>query len=914
VKRLYVEHTYFDPAGAVITAAYDNGETEAVTDCYIDKVGLLQRIDTVVTFSYTERNITRTADVEITVIARSATKIEIANQPTKKAYLEGLTFDPTGIVVKAYFDNGEEEFVTGWDYDKKSPLTVTDSGVTVSYGGKTAIVAIIVSPKILKAIMASGFPRKVVYVEDEYFDFLGLEIWASYENAESELITGWDYDKKDPLTIGDTAVTVSYALHGETQTLEFTIYVQAAPAPKSPEEETLNSALNLLPAADDLSEADLAALNYVLELLEDAENLTPEQEAKKAELEEKRQEIADNMPPVPEREYTVSYAVANGLTFEDIEYGENPDEYKNGNGSVYLKEASSATAAMQGYVFAGWIISGQATAAIENLSEDITVYAVFELTRTINIVFRDYDDSQAELLEQRDVIRTAEYSFETKNITSLIYSAKNVLPIAYYDAERALIDAADLSAGAAVTVYVKTATARELQLEKDYSNGVTVAWIFDYTDDDGPKQAVKTPSIDIVFAVPVGATVTMTALHANISDILVDNVSKGQNLNGTTVQAVFELAADEYAASVTFKTVLTDITTVSFVGDNHLEIVYPNGWDGYLASVDLDRTAFLYDELNTAYLVVYTINGTDHYFDELAGCKFNGDTTVFVTKVRNRFSFTLVYADGIEKFENLVGRQTLEAAFGGFSESALELLNTIFAEGSLYTDDGLQETVTAQEALATVLRGNLTIYSDWSKPIPEPPAPPVFEDADYTGYSFVDRWTSLFIGDGDILSSELILTADGLYTYKTYINGVLSANISGVYRLENGAVALKTFDMGYDYPIVTADDLLIDIEFSSDGLIRAAFVKLSGTSVTKFEQTLTRGAVRPVNYTGRDFPRLYTFGEITVELLANGKAVITYGDITDTVYYRATEDGRLFIYSNGIFGTGEITGLLGGEE
>jgi hypothetical protein len=909
-KLVYVERTYFDSDGLVVTALYDNEESEIITSYHLDKGSVLQIGDDTVTVSYAEKNITKTATVSITVNPRQVTSLEVTAQPAKQSYLEGTPFEPTGLVIKAYFDNGEEAFVSGWDYDKKGALAVSDTVITITYGGKSATVSISVNPKILKAIMASAFPQKVLYTAGEYFDFIGLEIYARYENAADEIVMGWDYDKKEPLAVADNQVIISYVLHGVEKTIVVNIAVMAAPE-KDPEQDLINDVLKLLPPTDELTADDLDGLEYALSLLDEAQELTPEQEAKKEELAEKRQEIIDGLPPVPEAEYEITYAVANGLEFSDIDYGINPLTYKNSDGVVTLNAATSSIATAQGYIFIGWVIDGQTATAIKDVTENITVYAIFELTATVKVMFLDYDD-ESELLTLTNVLRTGEYNFEAQSIAALIYSAIGALPISYYTAEKARIATADFSIGKIIIVYVKTSEVRELHLAN--AESVTVAWYFDYTDDNGTGQASKTPTVGTVFVVPVGATVTMIAMHANIKDILVDGVSKGQYLNSITVQAVFILVADIYPASVTFTTALSDITTISFVGYNQHEVIYLAGWDGYMASIDLDRLAFIYDEANVNYLVTYTIAGTVYYFADVVGYEFSGDTTVWVTRVRNSFAFTLVYANGTERFDNLVGKQTLQDTFSEFSHLSLELMQKIFDEGTLYSDEQLQNEISLADLLATILRGNVTIYSNWIKPNPSIPEPPTFEDVDYSEYDFAGNWTSLFHNDGNILSSELVLTADGLYIYKTYVNGVLSASISGVYRIESDAVVLKTFALDYEYPLVDVSDLEIDIAFVADGLVRATFISISGTVVTRFEHTLTRGQIRPVNYTNRDFVGVYTQGQITIELLANGTAVITYDEITATAYYRVTEDGRLFIYSNGVFGTGEIEGLLGGNK
>ncbi|MDR2046963.1 MAG: hypothetical protein LBP79_03560 [Clostridiales bacterium] len=57
--------------------------------------------------------------------------------------------------------------------------------------------------------------------------------------------------------------------------------------------------------------------------------------------------------------------------------------------------------------------------------------------------------------------------------------------------------------------------------------------------------------------------------------------------------------------------------TVSFVGNNRTEYVYPSGWNGIMATVDLKNLAFMFDEANRKYFNVYTIGEVGYYYENL---------------------------------------------------------------------------------------------------------------------------------------------------------------------------------------------------------------------------------------------------------------------------------------------------------
>lgn len=90
---------------------------------------------------------------KVTVKKPALTGITITTQPTKKSYQTGDSFDPSGMVVTASYDNGTSKAVTGYTY---SPSTFTTAGtvmVTISYTEngvtKTASLTVSVSVKIV---------------------------------------------------------------------------------------------------------------------------------------------------------------------------------------------------------------------------------------------------------------------------------------------------------------------------------------------------------------------------------------------------------------------------------------------------------------------------------------------------------------------------------------------------------------------------------------------------------------------------------------------------------------------------------------------------------------------------------------------------------------------------------------------
>lgn len=81
------------------------------------------------------------------LVAKALTGITIKTAPTKILYVEGQTFDPTGMVLTETYDDGSSQDVTtGYNVSPSGVLATTDSTVTVIYGGKTTTQAITVNP------------------------------------------------------------------------------------------------------------------------------------------------------------------------------------------------------------------------------------------------------------------------------------------------------------------------------------------------------------------------------------------------------------------------------------------------------------------------------------------------------------------------------------------------------------------------------------------------------------------------------------------------------------------------------------------------------------------------------------------------------------------------------------------------
>lgn len=116
-KTLYIVNECFDKTGLVVDAVYkqtwNDGHvtyrTEYNTTYDVDTSTELTLMDTKVIVSKTDRGITKTTDVAITVadeiVNTELDSISIANHADKLSYIKGESFDKTGLVVDAVYKN-----------------------------------------------------------------------------------------------------------------------------------------------------------------------------------------------------------------------------------------------------------------------------------------------------------------------------------------------------------------------------------------------------------------------------------------------------------------------------------------------------------------------------------------------------------------------------------------------------------------------------------------------------------------------------------------------------------------------------------------------------------------------------------------------------------------------------------------
>jgi len=157
-KLNYFEGEALDTTGLEITACYNNGTEEIVTNYTISSLDLYVGKNTV---TITYGGFTATFDVEVEEVV--VTSISITETPVKLTYIEGEELDTTGLEVTAYYNNGTNKIITDYTVDGYTSTEGTKT-ITVSYKGytDTFVVSVVYVP--------ANITSDIYVVGDDYID------------------------------------------------------------------------------------------------------------------------------------------------------------------------------------------------------------------------------------------------------------------------------------------------------------------------------------------------------------------------------------------------------------------------------------------------------------------------------------------------------------------------------------------------------------------------------------------------------------------------------------------------------------------------------------------------------------------------------------------------------------------------
>lgn len=143
------------------------------------------------------------------VVDNSLKEIKVTTKP-KTEYFVGEDFDKEGMVVTAYYNNGQKKEIDGYDIINGTNLKANQTSVTIKYQDKSYELPITVQENLVTNMEIKNPPAKTEYKAGDDFDSTGMIIEVTYKKGNTEDVT--DYVIKDGKNLknGQTSVTIEY--------------------------------------------------------------------------------------------------------------------------------------------------------------------------------------------------------------------------------------------------------------------------------------------------------------------------------------------------------------------------------------------------------------------------------------------------------------------------------------------------------------------------------------------------------------------------------------------------------------------------------------------------------------------------------------------------------------------------------
>lgn len=283
-KTDYYTGDKFDPDGMVVTALYDDGSKEPVTD-YTVSPEEMAADTTFVTVTYNNF----TAELPVTVSARPVSSVDLKlDAPVKGEELStSVTITPDTVQGTVEWYEGDSMAggpVTGTAkggqiYTAAITLTVPEgyvftdgfaaklngTDVQVSVSGDRATITYVfpaTAARIMTGIEVTKLPDKTAYDVGESFDSDGMEVTAVYDDGTTETVTGYAVSPQK-MAEDTTAVTVTY--QGFTDEVPVTVissYIETAKLSLDAPVKNQELASSATVTSDDTTDEIKAALEW----------------------------------------------------------------------------------------------------------------------------------------------------------------------------------------------------------------------------------------------------------------------------------------------------------------------------------------------------------------------------------------------------------------------------------------------------------------------------------------------------------------------------------------------------------------------------------------------------------------------------------------------------------------------------
>lgn len=246
-KTAYDVGDSFDSSGMTVTAVYDDGTAEEVTG-YSVSPEKIEKDTRAVTVTYNGF----TAEVPVTVISSYIetaalsldapvknqeldTSVTVTSEDTSDEiraaveWYEGDTASGSPVTGKAKVSQVYTAVITltapeGYAFDDGFEATLNEENVSVSVSVNTATVTKVfpaTEERALTGIEVTRMPDKTDYKVGENFDPAGMTVTASYDDGNTEEVTGYTCS---PEVIGEDTTQIEISYEGKTTALPLKVY------------------------------------------------------------------------------------------------------------------------------------------------------------------------------------------------------------------------------------------------------------------------------------------------------------------------------------------------------------------------------------------------------------------------------------------------------------------------------------------------------------------------------------------------------------------------------------------------------------------------------------------------------------------------------------------------------------------
>ena len=124
---------------------------------------------------------------------------------------KGKEIDTSSLIVAGTYSDGTNQTVSGYEIDLPDTTSTGLKYATISYGGFTTFVPVQITSPVITGISVNTNPTKVKYTPDEQLDLTGLKINVEYEDGNVETVSqGFTAKTEDFSDTGYTAVAIEY--------------------------------------------------------------------------------------------------------------------------------------------------------------------------------------------------------------------------------------------------------------------------------------------------------------------------------------------------------------------------------------------------------------------------------------------------------------------------------------------------------------------------------------------------------------------------------------------------------------------------------------------------------------------------------------------------------------------------------